>query len=97
MILLPPDQLALPEASTRSHVPLLTVLGILPRRRRLRSHACGEQPPSSELSSETIERIAGATQLQVTAGEPGFAEEVLERVQSHPDIAAAAPRSSKPS
>ena len=31
---------------------------------------------------QTIDRIAGATQLQITAGEPGFAEEILEKVQS---------------
>jgi ABC-type lipoprotein release transport system permease subunit len=30
---------------------------------------------------ETINRVAGATELQVTAGELGFNEEVLERVQ----------------
>jgi putative ABC transport system permease protein len=39
----------------------------------------------------TIDRIAGKTQLQVTAGEAGFPEEVLERVQSLPVVAAAAP------
>ena len=30
--------------------------------------------------AETVNRIAGAAQLQITAGEPGFDEEVLERV-----------------
>ena len=40
---------------------------------------------------ETIDRVAGATQLQVTAGEPGFAEEVLEQVQSLPEVRAASP------
>ena len=39
----------------------------------------------------TIDRIAGKTQLQVTDGEAGFPEEVLERVQSVPVVAAAAP------
>jgi putative ABC transport system permease protein len=39
----------------------------------------------------TIDRIAGKTQLQVTAGEAGFPEELLERVQSVPVVAAAAP------
>ena len=34
--------------------------------------------------NQTVDRIAGKTQLQVTAGEPGFAEEVLERVQAAP-------------
>ena len=32
----------------------------------------------------TVDRIAGATELQVTAGETGFDEEVLERVQARP-------------
>lgn len=40
---------------------------------------------------QTINRIAGATQLQITAGEPGFAEEILEKAQSHPDVRVAVP------
>jgi putative ABC transport system permease protein len=40
---------------------------------------------------ETIDRIAGSTQLQVTAGEPGFDEDVLERVQALPEVRAASP------
>jgi len=40
---------------------------------------------------ETIDRIAGSTQLQVTAGEPGFDEDVLEKVQNVPEVRAAAP------
>jgi putative ABC transport system permease protein len=40
---------------------------------------------------ETIDRVAGTTQLQVTAGEPGFEEAVLEKVQSLPEVRAAAP------
>ena len=32
----------------------------------------------------TVDRIAGAAQLQMTAGEAGFPEEVLERVQAIP-------------
>ncbi len=40
---------------------------------------------------ETIDRVAGTTQLQVTAGEPGFEEDVLEKVQSLPEVRAAAP------
>ena len=31
--------------------------------------------------SRTVDRIAGKTELQVTAGETGFDEEVLEKVQ----------------
>lgn len=40
---------------------------------------------------QTIDRIAGATQLQVLAGESGFDEEVLERVQSVPEVRVAVP------
>ena len=40
---------------------------------------------------QTVDRIAGATQLQVWAGEAGFPEEVLEKVQSVPDVRVAAP------
>ena len=39
----------------------------------------------------TVDRIAGATQLQITAGETGFPEEVLEKVQAHPAVRVAAP------
>ena len=40
---------------------------------------------------QTIDRIAGQTQLQVSAGEPGFAEDILEKVQGVPEVRAAAP------
>lgn len=39
----------------------------------------------------TIDRIAGATQLQVSAGETGFEESVLDRVQAVPEVGTAAP------
>ena len=39
----------------------------------------------------TVDRIAGAAQLQVTSGEAGFPEEVLERVQSIPEVQVAVP------
>ncbi len=39
----------------------------------------------------TVDRIAGRTQLQVWAGESGFPEEVLERVQSLPEVRVAVP------
>ena len=39
----------------------------------------------------TIDQIAGTTQLQITAGDGGFPEEALERVQALPEIRAAAP------
>jgi putative ABC transport system permease protein len=40
---------------------------------------------------QTIDRIAGATQLQVTAGETGFDESVLDRVQATPGVRVAVP------
>ena len=40
---------------------------------------------------DTVRRIAGATELQISAGEPGFDEEVLERVQTLSQVAVAAP------
>jgi len=40
---------------------------------------------------QTVDRIAGATQLQITAGETGFDEDVLERVQAIPDVRVAVP------
>jgi putative ABC transport system permease protein len=41
--------------------------------------------------NKTVDRIAGATQLQVTAGETGFDEDVLERVQNTGGVDAAVP------
>jgi putative ABC transport system permease protein len=41
--------------------------------------------------NETVDRIAGKTELQVTAGESGFPEDVLERVQSVEAVAVAVP------
>ena len=40
---------------------------------------------------QTLQRVAGATELQVTAGAAGFDEEILERVQSLAEVAVAAP------
>jgi putative ABC transport system permease protein len=40
---------------------------------------------------QTIDRIAGSTQLQVSAGEPGIDESVLKAVQKLPEVRAAAP------
>jgi len=39
----------------------------------------------------TVDRIAGAAQLQITAGEAGFSEDVLERVQAIPGVQVAVP------
>ena len=41
--------------------------------------------------SRTVDRIAGRTELEVTAGETGFDEEVLERVQASPSVRLAVP------
>src|SRR5690348_9293904 len=40
---------------------------------------------------QTVDRIAGAAQLQITAGETGFDEDVLERVQAIRDVRVAVP------
>lgn len=40
---------------------------------------------------QTIDRIAGSTQVQVSAGEAGFEEDVLESVRALPEVKAAAP------
>ncbi|HET9831243.1 MAG TPA: FtsX-like permease family protein, partial [Vicinamibacterales bacterium] len=41
--------------------------------------------------SSTVDRIAGKTELQVTAGETGFEEDVLEKVQSATSVRVAVP------
>ena len=41
--------------------------------------------------SATVERIAGKTELQVTAGETGFDEEILDRVQGAATVRVAVP------
>src|SRR5207248_11622216 len=41
--------------------------------------------------SRTVDRIAGKTELQVTAGETGFGEEVLDKVQSAQTVLVAVP------
>ncbi len=41
--------------------------------------------------SHTVDRIAGKTELQVTAGEAGFHEEVLEKVQAASTVRVAVP------
>ena len=40
---------------------------------------------------QTVDRIAGATQLQISAGETGFDENVLDRVQAVPEVHVAVP------
>ncbi len=41
--------------------------------------------------NQTVDRIAGKTELQVNAGETGFNEEILEKVQSAASVAVAVP------
>src|SRR5712671_7266429 len=41
--------------------------------------------------SRTVDRIAGKSELEVTAGETGFAEDVLDRVQSAATVRVAVP------
>src|ERR1700716_1650355 len=41
--------------------------------------------------SKTVDRIAGKTELQVTAGESGFDEDVLENVQAASSVRVAVP------
>ena len=41
--------------------------------------------------NQTVDRIAGKTQIQVTAGETGFNEETLETVQAAPSVQVAVP------
>jgi len=41
--------------------------------------------------NRTVDRIAGKTQLQVSAGDFGFEEEMLERVQAVPEVRVAVP------
>jgi hypothetical protein len=41
--------------------------------------------------SRTVDRIAGKTEIQVTAGETGFAEDILEKVQSAASVRVAVP------
>ena len=40
---------------------------------------------------KTVDQIAGATQLQISAGETGFPEDVLEKVQGVPEVKVAVP------
>ena len=41
--------------------------------------------------NRTVDRIAGKTELQVTSGETGFSEDVLDAVQSAPAVRVAVP------
>src|SRR5262249_19395912 len=52
-------------------------------------HAAGASVLSA--LSTTIDRIAGKTQLQVTSGESGFPEDILDRVQAVREVAVVEP------
>jgi len=41
--------------------------------------------------ADTVDRIAGSTQLQVSSGEFGFDEDILEKVQAVPEVGIAVP------
>jgi len=41
--------------------------------------------------NQTIDRIAGSAQLQVTAGDAGFDEDILDKIRQIPEVQAAAP------
>src|SRR6266513_5262670 len=41
--------------------------------------------------SKTVDRIAGKTELQVTAGETGFDEDILDKVQAAASVRVAVP------
>ena len=68
---------------------LLTVAGIVIGVSVFAMHAANESVFNA--FQETVRRIAGATELQVSAGDPGFSEDALDRVQSLRQIAVAAP------
>ena len=44
-----------------------------------------------EAFADTVDRIAGSTQLQVSSGEFGFSEDILEKVQGIPQVGVAVP------
>src|SRR5262245_59508394 len=41
--------------------------------------------------NRTVDRIAGKTELQITAGETGFEEEILDKAQTAPSVRVAVP------
>ena len=81
------NQLALlPQAALRT---LLTTAGITLGVAVFIAMHC--QPGVLFAFSTTVDRIAGKTELQVTAGETGFEEDVLERVQAVSSVRVAVP------
>src|SRR5471030_953494 len=69
---------------------VLTTAGIVLGGRRIVNKQTANQSVLRAFN-QTVDRIAGKAQLQVSAGDSGFPEEVLERVQSLPQVRAAAP------
>jgi len=76
----------------RKHLPrsVLTTAGIVLGVALLVAMRTADQSVRRSFAS-TVERIAGRTQLQVTFGDAGFPEEVLEKVQGVREVRAAAP------
>src|SRR5471030_615301 len=69
---------------------ILTTAGIVLGGRRIVNKQTANQSVLRAFN-QTVDRIAGKAQLQISAGDSGFPEEVLERVQSLPQVRAAAP------
>ena len=70
---------------------LLTTAGHRPRRRGVRRRCTRRTRACCSRSTRRSIGSPGKTQLQVTAGETGFGEEVLERVQAAPTVRVAVP------
>ena len=85
----PPDQLAVPAQARAAHGA--DHRRHRPRHRGVRGHAHGERGCAHRPSAQTIDRIAGKTDLQITAGETGFGEDVLDKVQSAATVRVAVP------
>jgi putative ABC transport system permease protein len=69
---------------------ILTTAGIVLGVALLVGMRTADQSVLRSLTS-TVDRIAGKAQLEVYSGDTGFPEEVLERVESVPEVRAAAP------
>ena len=66
---------------------LLTIAGHRAGRGGVRRHAHGESKRAGGVSARPSTASPGSTQLQVSAGEPGFDEDVLDKVQKLPGSA----------
>src|SRR6266704_4736555 len=68
----------------------LTLAGIVLGGRRIMKKKTANRSIFSAFD-KTVDQIAGSTQLQISAGEFGFPESVLDRVQSVPEVGVAVP------